>query len=225
MLKKIAVGLVLVLSVNLVRPALAQDSTPSGDIKQKIKKLQDEIASKASQFQKEITQKLQNRAYAGSIQSKSATSLTMATDSGPKIITLNQDTIYSSKNGKFSPKTLAEQDYIIALGDIDDNGVLTAKKVIKSLPLDKRQIISGTIYSINPTQITITSGKQNTNISLTSTTYKNLKVGQLVSVVVTDSSDPSASKPEARFIQAIINPEVTPNREASSSATGSAIKK
>ena len=53
---------------------------------------------------------------------KTTTSLTLATRTGPKIVTLNQDTQ--------SQRTLTEEDFVAALGDIDEGGILIAKKIV-----------------------------------------------------------------------------------------------
>lgn len=111
----------------------AQESTQSADFKSKLEQLKQEIASKAAILKLEITNKLQNKAYIGQVKSKTDKSLTLATKNGPKIISINQDTVFESEvklKTKFSLKTLKEEDYITTLGDIDDIGVLTAKKII-----------------------------------------------------------------------------------------------
>src|SRR3989338_2847231 len=75
----------------------AADSTPSADIKIKLEELKKEIASKAAKLKQEISSKLKDKAYIGNVKSKSDTSLTIATSTGPKIISVNQDTIFDSK--------------------------------------------------------------------------------------------------------------------------------
>lgn len=111
----------------------AADSTPSADIKAKLDELKREIASKAAKLKQEINKKLLNKAYVGKVKTISTTTFSLGTGTGPKIVTINQDTIFESNvklKQKFSRKILAEENYIAALGDIDEGGVLTAKKVI-----------------------------------------------------------------------------------------------
>lgn len=112
--------------------ALAADSSPSADIKGKLEELKKEIASKAAQLKKVVDRKLKDKAYIGKVKSKSDTSITLAVKSGTKIVSLNQDTVFESdvKGKKFSQKTLSEENYVAALGDIDETGVLTAKRII-----------------------------------------------------------------------------------------------
>ncbi|MBI2599722.1 hypothetical protein HYW43_02250 [Candidatus Daviesbacteria bacterium] len=121
-------------------PTLAADSTPSADIKIKLEELKKEIASKAAQLKQVIDQKLKDKAYVGKIKLKSDTSLTLATDYGPKIVNINQDTNFDSKVKKqnYGAKSISEEDYIAALGDVDENGVLTAREVVL-LPISNLQ--------------------------------------------------------------------------------------
>jgi len=128
----------------------AVDSTPSADIKSKLEELKREIASKAAKLKQEVNKKLKDKAYVGKVKLKSNSSLTLAAISGPKIVSINQDTVFESKQSlpskdgkiktkqKFSQKTLANEDFsaeganlsIVALGDIDETAVLTAKKIV-----------------------------------------------------------------------------------------------
>ena len=133
-----------------IHEVYAADSSPSADIKAKLKLLQDEIASKAAQLKKDVSQKLQNKAYVGFIKSKSDTSLTIATTKGIKMVNINQFTVLSSKGKVITLKNLGTDDYIAALGDVDDNDVLTARKVVKiSAVPDEKQIILGQVTSVD----------------------------------------------------------------------------
>ena len=114
-------------------PTFAADSTPSADIKIKLEELKKEIASKAAKLKQEVNRKLKDKAYVGLVKAISETSLTLAAESGPKIVSINQDTVFESKiksKQKFSQKSLSEENYVATLGDIDETGVLTAKKII-----------------------------------------------------------------------------------------------
>ncbi|MFH0936974.1 MAG: hypothetical protein V1808_01630 [Candidatus Daviesbacteria bacterium] len=154
--------------------ALAAESTqsasPSSSLQTKLKALQEEIASKAAKFKAEVTKKLQNKAFVGIVKSKSETSLTIATTSDSKIINLNEYTQYSlfpaSSKKKFTFKNLLEEDNIAALGDVDDNGVLTAKKIVKLTPLEEvKKIIMGEVVALGDQIITLKQ-KSGENIGL-----------------------------------------------------------
>lgn len=136
----------------------AAESSPSADIRNKLEELKKGIASKAAKLKNEIRQKLINKAYAGKIENTTETSATLLTKSGAKIITINQDTIFESKiktKKKFT-KLLAG-DYIATLGDIDDTGVLTAKKVIllPSPPNKEKIYLWGQVSSHSGSLLTI----------------------------------------------------------------------
>src|SRR3990167_2761339 len=155
-----------------INPAFAADSTPSAEARTKLQALQVEIASKAAKIKQEIGRKLQNKVYTGFIKSKSANSLTLATSQGSKIINLNEYTVYQTQNpstgkvSKQSIKDLTTDDYILALGDIDDTAVLTAKKVIKTAsPSALKQVIYGTVTSVDDSTIVI-QNNEGQNISL-----------------------------------------------------------
>ena len=139
----------------------AVESSPSADIKVKLEELKKEIASKAAKLKHEVDRKLKDKAYVGKVKSKSDQSITLATNTEPKIISINQDTVFESKikrKTKFSQKTLAEEDYIAGLGDVDETGVLTAKKIIL-LPEAKSEtpkaFLWGQVISISDELITL----------------------------------------------------------------------
>ncbi len=153
----------------------AKESSPSADIKQKLEELKKEIASKAAQLKQEVNQKLQNKAYVGNVKTKTDNSLTLATKTGPKIVSINQDTQYDStikSKVKFSAKTLREEDYLAALGDIDDNGVLTAKKVILLNPQpEPKTYLWGQVISISDRLVTVRDREYKTyTVSISSKT-------------------------------------------------------
>jgi len=140
--------------------AIALESTPSATIKAKLEELKKEISSKAASLRQEIDRKLRNRAYVGILKNKSNSSLTLAALSGPKLVNINQDTIFHSKlktKQKFSKDTLSSEDYIASLGDVDETGVLTAKKVILlPTPLaSQKSYLWGQIISSSETLFTL----------------------------------------------------------------------
>lgn len=153
----------------------AADSTPSADIKSKLEEFKKEIASKAAKLKQEVNRKLKDKAYVGQVKSKSNSSLTLAARLGPKIVSLNQDTVFESnvKGKKFSAKILTEEDYVVGLGDIDETGVLIAKKVIL-LPQPKagqfmadKTYLWGQIIAISDKLITLKDkGAKNVAVSL-----------------------------------------------------------
>ena len=124
--------LIIIMNFTLAFPVFAAEGSPSADIKSKLEELKKEIASKAAVLKQDVDKKLTNKAYVGKIKTKSPAAITLASKNGPSIINITQDTeiISQVKGKKYSQKLLSEEDYIAALGDIDENQVLTAKKVI-----------------------------------------------------------------------------------------------
>ncbi len=117
-------ALLIIIIIFIFTPAvLAIESTPSADIKSKLEEFKKEIASKAAKLKGEVSRKLNNKAYVGEVKTKSSASLTLASSSGPKLVNINQDTLLPKK--KF-----VEEDFVAALGDVDETQVLTAKKII-----------------------------------------------------------------------------------------------
>lgn len=145
MIRTITTIMIVIIINIIVVPVYAAESSPSADIRIKLEELKKDIASKATKLKEAISQKLINKAYVGTVENKqsfsankTADSLTLVTKTGAKIVTINQDTIFESKVKKQtrSNKTLILKDYVAALGDIDDTGVLTAKKVILLPPIN-----------------------------------------------------------------------------------------
>ncbi len=137
--------------------AFAVDSSPSADLKTKLKSLQDQIASKASEIKQTISAKLQNKAYWGKVLSKTDSTLTLATKTGSKIISVNQDTVFSYSKGKLSLKTILVDDFIVGLGDVDETVVLSARKIIKLTIVEFPDLKThwGVVTNIGDSQFTL----------------------------------------------------------------------
>ncbi|OGE15549.1 hypothetical protein A3F00_01905 [Candidatus Daviesbacteria bacterium RIFCSPHIGHO2_12_FULL_37_11] len=138
-MNKALVSIIVIIVINFILPpTFALDSTPSATVKEKLDALKAEIASKAAKLKSEINRKLTNKAYIGIIKSKSDASITLGSKVGTKMVSVNQDTVYEDKNPvkKGTKKvasgilTIKEESSIAALGDVDDTGVLHAKKIV-----------------------------------------------------------------------------------------------
>lgn len=166
--------LLLLTITNYLLPIVyATDSTPSADIKSKLEALQKEIASKASKLKAEVDRKLKNRAYVGMLKNKSLSSLTLATESGPKIVSLNQDTLLPKKK-------IVEEDYLAALGDVDEIGVLTARKVIlESTPTQPKTYLWGQVISISGKLATL-KDKDLKSVAVSFSTDSKVKLNDFV---------------------------------------------
>ena len=99
-----------------INHTFATESTASSnlspELKVKLDELKKEIASKAAKLKLEINLRLQNKAYVGVLKSKTDSSLTLASKTGAKIITVNQDTVYESRvKSKIKSKQQPQQRY------------------------------------------------------------------------------------------------------------------
>lgn len=164
-------------------PIVSAVESTSSSVLTKAKNLLDtpEFASKVAQLKAEINSKLQNKAYVGSVKQKSdehsstgSKIITLASSTGPKIVTVNQDTLFESKISKirYSFKALAEEDYIAALGDVDETGTLIAKKIIllPDLVKDNKSITWGQVISISDNLVIKTKDSKNVTVTTTSST-------------------------------------------------------
>ncbi len=208
-----------------------QISSPSAEIKEKLQVLKDEIASKASQLKAEVSRKLQNKAYVGFVKLKSDDSITLALKEGTKIINVTTFTLYTIPTiKKASLKNLEADDYIAALGDVDDNGILTAKKIVLTAPPqeEEKQILFGTIISKEGQVINIKT-PQGQNISLNTnskTVYQKGAVTTGQTVIAVGRGLKNNLLP-TRFIYLLqVNPQVnsTTTPEATKTATSSSKK-
>lgn len=218
-----------------LQTAYAANSTPSADVSNKLKALQAEIASQASKIKQEIGKKLQNKVFAGFIKTKSNTSLTLATLTGIRMVNINEYTDYQGKI-KTSLKNLAQDDYVIALGDIDESEVLTARRVIKtaSPSAEIREVIFGQVVHTSDQTISIQDkDTQTLSISVTDDTnytfgkspssFDNIKLNNPIIVI----GIPSVSGIiQARFIYIFpYTANIKPKIATPSASTSSAKKK
>lgn len=224
MMRKFIIVIIVIIFIKIIIPdVLAVDSTPSADIKVKLEELKKEIASKAAKLKQEVNRKLKDKAYVGKIKSKSTTSLNLTAKSGPKTISLNQDTIYESsiKKKTVSLKTLKEEDFIAALGDIDETEVLIAKKIILLPPpkidlfLAEKTYLWGQIVSISDKLVTL-KNRESKNVSVAWPDISAVKANDFVILTGTYTKSKIF---EAKFVYLI--PQggiIKPKKSATSSA-------
>jgi hypothetical protein len=167
----LSLGLILN-SQFLILPAYAQQATSSAEseakettssgILTKIEDLKKEIASRAADLKSEIDKRTQNKALIGRANVITTDSMTLETKNGSKTIRLNEYTLYQNTSSQKTKKTFTKDaiktdDQIVCLGDIDEKGIMTAKKVVKVDPIitKKRNFILGTINTNDSKSITL----------------------------------------------------------------------
>ncbi len=140
----------------------APSASSSGSLlAQKINELKEKAASKAADFISQVTKKLQNKAYFGVISSIDGSTIKIVFENKDFSVSTNEYTGFSSKLKSTKKitgiKDFAKGDFISALGDTDDKGVLNAKKVIKSTPIgtESAQLIWGVVQKVSGPTITV----------------------------------------------------------------------
>ncbi|MBI2022568.1 hypothetical protein HYS97_01825 [Candidatus Daviesbacteria bacterium] len=134
--------LFLLLTINSKQPTIfAQESSQSGKtasksatLTEKINALIKESASKAAALKTEVHKKLENKAVAGKVSFVQGSKIILKNTKGDRTILVTEYTQYQTGNQKpsksLSFKNVKEEDFIVALGDIDDKSNLNAKKIV-----------------------------------------------------------------------------------------------
>ncbi len=131
----------------------ADDASSSGDLQSKLKALESEIASKAAQIKSQIGKKVENRLEEGLVQSKTDSQIILAAlpdqssttndynpDANKNVtVLINKFTTYDY-TGKVT-KSINTDDFVVALGDLDDKSNLVAKRVVKEPKPNQTPII------------------------------------------------------------------------------------
>lgn len=213
----------------------AEEASPGASVKEKIEALKKEVASKAAQLKTEVNKDLQNRAYVGTVKSINSEEITLETLNGSKTVKVNEYTAYldetKSTKAKLDVKSIKEDMYIAALGDVDDKLVLTAIRVVISKPVEipqysyfwgQVQKIAGgnvTIKPRNGTEITVsTLGTTTYQLGTEEASFIDVKVNKYLAGIGSTIQD---KKTQAKFLYLIpstgyVRPE---KKVASPSAT------
>lgn len=189
-MNKFITFIIIIIFITVMTSAKATDSTqsasPSASLQLKLQELKDEIASKAAEFKAEVSGKLQNKAYFGAIKTKAEESLILVIRETNKTVKINEFTkLTGSSKIKPTLKNLEVGNYVVALGDVDETDILTAKKIIKTdAPKEQKQIYFGKVLAINENMITLKTDKNIAVSTSNQTVFKtsNIKIGQMIIV-------------------------------------------
>lgn len=149
----------------------ASSSSPSATVLEKFKSLlQGEIASKVAEFKESVAKVISNKAWPGQIESINEYQIRINVGGKVQSVGVDEYTIFdipTKSKARASLKNLSGEDFIVALGDVDDTGVLRAKKVVKYLPktFDK-QTIWGQVEGISGSLIKIKTKDDKAQLSL-----------------------------------------------------------
>lgn len=103
------------------------------EFQQKVEALKKEAASKAAELKNQVSKTIQNKAYIGQVLEAREKQITLQSVKGTRTINIDEYTLYqdTAKKG-FSLKDIKKDDFLVALGDVDDKENLKAKKVIRT---------------------------------------------------------------------------------------------
>ncbi len=190
--------LFLVVGLVIASSAVAQTPSPSatsaGVIRDAVKQQVDkELAN--------IKQAVAKKAYVGTIANKSDLTLTITNlKNQSRTATVTTDTTIKLAGGKDgTPADLKVGDFVIAMGDADSNGVLTAKRLLVVTPsaADNRSAVFATVTKVTSAALTLENLKKeawtiklNSSTSYTgTTTATDIKVGSKIVVAGTSGAN------------------------------------
>jgi|SRR3989344_2362764 len=162
----------VVIGAFIVAQVAAQTPSPSvtsaGTIRDAVK---DQVAKELSNIKQGVAKK----AYVGSIASKADLTLTITNlNNQTRTATVTTDTVIKLTGGKDgTPADLKVDDFVIAMGDVDSNGGLTARRllVITKPAADTRDSTWVTVTKVTTTALTAENTKKESwNIKLSSST-------------------------------------------------------
>jgi len=136
--------------------------TPTSIEDEKVKELRDSLTATGIQEKlNQIKDKIEKRAYVGTILEITDSTLTLSSFRGKQRVRLTEETTIIGTNKKeITTKDLAVEDKIITMGEVDTNGTLEAKRVVVVAPLKtippKRLVFFGTITEIDSKASTVT---------------------------------------------------------------------
>jgi hypothetical protein len=197
----------LTTDIKAVSPTASPSAQPTTTEDEKVKEIRDAIKEKVN----EIKEKIEKRAYAGTINQITDSTLTLDNFRGKQRVRLTETTtIVGADKKEIKPKDLAVDNNVIAMGTLGDNEILEAKRVVvtvkpKTTPA-KRLVFFGEITKVDSKSslLTLTDPKNPENpltikieqaTSLyaanqkTNPKFKDLAKGQKVAVVYPEPAE------------------------------------
>lgn len=160
-------------------------ATTSPSLKQKLEELKKEVASKAAIMKLETKQKLENKVFVGTVSSNDGQTIILSTRNGLKTVNIDEYTNFQSKiktvkKTALIAKNIAEGDYVATLGDVDDKGILVAKKVVKleKIATDGAKLVLGKIESVSSPTLTLKLPTNNTLLKVITSPTTYFFIGQ-----------------------------------------------
>lgn len=162
--------------LSIVNLAVAQTSSPSGSLIQKLDDLKREIASKAAEIKNDINKKIQDKAVFGMILKIEDGQIIIAGLNNTKTVKYDEFTEILGIGGKkIAIKTLEENDSVAALGDVDDKSNLVARRIVflETIATGSAEPVWGQIEKTAGPSITIKdkSGEKRTIVTTGTTVF------------------------------------------------------
>ena len=212
-------------STFLIQPVLAADSSQSATLQSELSQLKQEIASKAAALKSQIDKKIENKAIPGLIQSKTDSQIIITTTDRNQIVLIDKFTNYQYQ-GKVST-SVSKDDFVVALGDIDDKNNLVARAIVKmpEPPQDLTKYILGKVETASASGILMTqeNGRnlgvtvsRNTDYQMSGKTASSKSVAEGDKIIAVGPIVPESGELSAGFIYIYPNP--FPSQTASASA-------
>ncbi len=162
-------------------------SKPADTIDQKLEDLKKDIASKAAELKGEVNKKLENKAVLGKSTVITTDTITLETKNGNRTIKMNEYTLFADNSKQKSKKAftgdlLKTDDTLVCLGDMDEKGIMVAKKIIRTdpPPTQQNKYLYGHIGTVSNLSFVLEMkqlpGSQNTLVNFNgATTVQNAK--------------------------------------------------
>lgn len=163
------ITLFIVHSSLFIKPVFAQEASPSASpeasnsgVMTKLDEIKKEIASRAADLKAEIDKKIGNKAFSGKYAGLSIDTVTIDSELGTRSVRINEYTVFEDQTGAKSKKAFTidsfkNEDLVIALGEVDEKGAMTAKKLIKVSKLKPHSFsyVLGQINKSEPRKLTL----------------------------------------------------------------------
>jgi hypothetical protein len=210
--------LILTTNVRAISPTASPSAQPTTTEDEKVKEIRDAIKEKVN----EIKEKIEKRAYVGTINQITDSTFSVDNFRGKQRVRLTEETTIVGLNKKeIKPKELALEDKVIAMGTLGDNEILEAKRVLvvpkPKSPSAKRLVFFGQITKVDSKSSILTLvDPKNTENTLTikieqatglyapnrktNPKFKDLAEGQKVAVVYPEPAEGKTAIAKTLFV-------------------------
>ncbi|MBU0619030.1 hypothetical protein KKD62_02215 [Patescibacteria group bacterium] len=214
MKKKISIFLLLFTLCSLLFTPFIQAQSPtpeaSDEVKEKIKeRLEenvDEDVDKVKSLVDDQTSQLVKRGFPGKLKNITTDTLLIEIADEVKQASFSEETVFvkSPGNNQLNPEDLAVGDFIIAMGFLNDTGVLESKRVVVTTepkPAPARQLLWGKVKEIdnqtivfNDHEITLASSKNLKIKGIEEPEIEDINLEDKIYVIVTLDEDGEIDK-------------------------------